>query len=432
MEAVEKRFSGCFGADRVERHGSIVMFMPMPPILDLFVVWHPLDDLGEQVADQLARHFHSATFSGLAGGAIEVYVRSVAWDGEQGPPRPLPVHEPWPNNLAAAQFTAIVPILGVHLARAFQKDERWERYMNAIFEADLSGDVGVYQLRVPGAALEGTGLAKAATNPQALSSGCATDATTLCREISQAIAQRVTKATQGVERIKVFVSHTKHHSSEEQAQNGPWLFDHVREVILSTRLEAFFDASDIQAGTDWRATLDAEASTGALLMIRTDIYSGREWTQREVVAAKRHDMPIVCLHALSKGEERGSFLMDHVPVVPCDVLDPAPSILKALNRIVDEALKRALWEAQSTYRSSDGFDWRPVHSPEPATLTPWLLNHRALEPEDPHVWIMHPDPPLGPPEYEAIVELCMLAGFSDDVEIHTPRTFAARGGKLRE
>jgi hypothetical protein len=242
----------------------------------------------------------------------------------------------------------------------------------------------------------------------------------------------VTKTTQGVERIKVFVSHTKHHSSEEQSRNGPRLFEQVREVILSTRLGAFFDASDIQAGTDWQATLDAEASTGALLMIRTDIYSGREWTQREVVAAKRHDMPIVCLHALSKGEERGSFLMDHVPVVPCDMSDPAPSILNALNRIVDEALKRALWEAQGTYRSIDGFDWRPVHSPEPTTVAPWLVGHRAVEPDDPHVWIMHPDPPLGPPEREAIVELCMLAGFSDDVEIHTPRTFAARGGRLRK
>lgn len=405
--------------------------MPIPPILDLFIVWHPLDVLGADIADQVARHFHSDTFSGLAGGAVEVYTRSTAWDGESGPPRPLPIHQAWPNNLPSAQFTAIVPIIGVHLARAFESDGRWEQYVNAIFAADLSHQIGVYQLRVPDAALDGTAIAAAASSPQALSSECATSPTTLCRELSQAITQRVTNTNRGDERIKVFVSHTKQHSAEEFARGGPWLFERVREVILSTHLDAFFDASDIQTGTDWERVLETEAGSSALLMLRTDIYSRREWTQREVLVAKRNDMPIVCLHALTQGEERGSFLMDHVPVFPCDVSDPEPSIIRALNRIVDEALKRALWHAQSAYRSSDGFDWRPVHSPEPLTMVPWLAEHRLTDPEDPHVWVMHPDPPLGPPEYDAIVELCVLAGFSENVEIHTPRTFAARGGRLR-
>ena len=53
--------------------------MPLPPILEIFVVWHPGDRDGRTVSDALMDHFHSRIFSGLAGGAFEVYNRSTGW-----------------------------------------------------------------------------------------------------------------------------------------------------------------------------------------------------------------------------------------------------------------------------------------------------------------------------------------------------------------
>ncbi len=91
-------------------------------------------------------------------------------------------------------------------------------------------------------------------------------------------------------------------------------------------------------------------------MVRTDRYASREWTQREVLAAKRHDVPIVGLIALTEGEARGSFLMDHVPTVALRDDAVTASIAASLNRLVDEVLKRALWGAQSTYIRDEGFD----------------------------------------------------------------------------
>ena len=55
---------------------------------------------------------------------------------------------------------------------------------------------------------------------------------------------------------------------------------------------------------------------GGLLAIRTDLYASRDWCQREMLIAKRAGMPVVIMDALGRGEERGSFLMDHVPRVP--------------------------------------------------------------------------------------------------------------------
>jgi hypothetical protein len=407
--------------------------MPVPPILEVYVVWHPDDALGVRVGEWLINHFHSPAYAGLAGGAVEVYLRSRGWDTPSGSPRPLPFMEPLPAGLPAGQITAVVPLMGRALARAVREDESWRSYMEAVFTADAQearhtgGEpVGVYPIRDPCADLSGSILADIAHRQQALPMKAATAAPTLARELAQAITQRLHGSA--TDRITVFLSHTKHSGSFRDT--GPRLVETVRDVIQETHLDTFFDAHDIQVGDDWEKVLDAEAGRHALLMIRTDLYASREWTQREVLTAKLHDLPVVALYAVRAQEERGSFLMDHVPVIPCPSKEPEQAIERALNRLVDEALKRALWLTQRVYLQPGGFDWLPVHAPEPVTLGAWLRVHSARRADDPHVFIMHPDPPLGPRERQVIVEMCELAGFADNIDILTPRTFATRGGKL--
>ncbi|WP_179467388.1 toll/interleukin-1 receptor domain-containing protein [Mycolicibacterium vinylchloridicum] len=406
--------------------------MALPPILDVFVVWHPDDPLGEVVLDWLTNHFHSPAFAGLAGGAVEVYGRSTGWDVPGSAPRPLGLDGSLVGVLPSAQFNAIVPVVSTPMARAYRDDPSWTAYIDYIRSAEGLKGVGVYPLRSPQSQIAGSGLDAALGSIQALPAGSVTSAGVLGRELSQAIAQRIGPSDGLTDRIRVFVSHTKHDSLEEADQDGPALFEAVRQVIAETRLAAFFDAQDLQSGSDWERELDANAENCALLMVRTDKYSSREWTQREVLAAKRHDVPIVGMYALTVGEERGSFLMDHVPSLPCNVLQSHSDIEHALNRLVDEALKRVLWLAQTTYLQDDGFDWTPVHSPEPVTLVPWLGAHKVEQPDDCHLWIIHPDPPLGPKERDVVIELCSLAGFNENVDVLTPRTFAARGGRLHK
>jgi len=411
--------------------------MPAPPILEIYVVWHPDDDLGYQVADWLTDHFHGPAFAGLAGGAVEVYRRSTGWQSPAGPPRSLPFMDPLPSGLPPAQITVVVPVLGRGMARAVRDSEEWREYMLQTFAADgeLHREappgiaVGVYPLRTPRADLSGSQLAEIAAPPQALPADAASSSATLARELAQAIAQRLHREDGGPsgDRISVFVSHTKRHTQSE-VDAGPRLVTAVRDVLQNTRLDAFFDAHDLQTGQDWEARLDAEAGRNALLMVRTDLYSSREWTQREVLAAKSHDLPVVALFAVRSQEDRGSFLMDHVPVIPCAPDGPEEAIERALNRLVDETLKSALWNAQRVYLQSQGFDWLPAHAPEPVTLASWL--QRQSNGRGPELMIMHPDPPLGPRELDVIIDLCRLAGFGGNVDVLTPRTFAARGGGI--
>lgn len=406
--------------------------MLLPPILEVFVVWHPDDELGEWVATTVADHFHSAPFAGLAGGAVEVYVRSAPWDGVGGPPRPMPFMEPLPYCLRAPQFTAVVPVVSTRFARAYDDHPAWRTYVDTVAEAHGRGGVAVYTVMDPDVDMSPTRLMGALSRPQTLPRIDRNDPAALCRELAQAIAQRVAGPDgDSAERITIFVSHTKHRSLAEDDEDGPRLYDQVRQVIAETRLADFFDARDLQTADDWVSVLDDKASTSALLIVRTDRYAGREWTQREVLQAKLNGMPAVTLHAMRDGEDRGSFLMDHLPVVVCGLDDPVPAIRAALNRLVDEALKRALWQVQTVYLHEHGFDWLPAHAPEPVTAGPWLREHRDTDADDRHVWIMHPDPPLGPKERDVLVELCSLAGFDANVDVLTPRTFASRGGRLR-
>ena len=438
--AADVGVNGLSGVDlRVGRRYGLQM--PPPPILEIYVVWHPDDELGTKVAQWLQDHFHGPAYAGLAGGAVEVYSRSMGWQDEDGPPRPLPFMQPLPAFLPRAQFTAVVPVLGTALAGAVRDQAEWDDYIAAIFAADaarltLDSPVGVFPLKDPRLNLPSTSrLATLSRRPQLLPEAAAENAATLGREVSQAIVQRLTggqQVTTSPERsresqVRVFVSHTKHHTTTQQ-EAGPHLLGRVREVIHNTRLGEFFDAADIPTGSDWEAALDAEAGRSALLMVRTDLYATREWTQREVLTAKRRDIPVVALYAVREDEARGSFLMDHVPVIPCPAKTEDQAIERALNRLVDEALKRALWREQSVYLQGDHFDWLPNHSPEPVTLVPWLASNRSERQDRRPVRILHPDPPLGECENAVIVEVCALAGIdAKDVHVLTPRTLATQG-----
>jgi hypothetical protein len=255
-----------------------------------------------------------------------------------------------------------------------------------------------------------------------------------CRDLSQGIAQIM--SGQPDAHLTAFISHTKRSASGEMGDVNA-LVALVRNVIASTHLREFFDASDLQPGTDWANVLIGKAATSALLALRTDLYPSREWCQREVLTAKRHGMPVVILDAIGYAEERGSFLMDHVPRAPVRYEAPdwkRRDVYRALNLLVDECLKRVLWKTQRDLAASrEGLDvaWWAPHAPEPVTLVQWLEDARSsgqLPEGDRKVRILHPDPPLGRDEKAVLEQMLALSGLGGRLDVMTPRQLAARGG----
>src|ERR1700682_6094899 len=107
-------------------------FAMLPPLLEIYVVWHPEDKDGATVADRLIDHFHGTAFSGLIGGEIEVRARSQGWAGPGASPRPLPFVEALPYGIAEAELTVVVPVLGVGLATTVEDDGPWREYIHQL------------------------------------------------------------------------------------------------------------------------------------------------------------------------------------------------------------------------------------------------------------------------------------------------------------
>ncbi len=408
----------------------------LPPVLEIYVVWHPGDASGAAAAGDFVQHFHGTLFSGLIGGAVEIYVRSAGWRSAADAPRPIPLPGAGPpNGVAQAEITAIVPVLGMALARAVEQEAGpWRGYVSAIAQARLDHPdrVCVLPLSISPKATDQTALGRILHGIQRIAERDASapdepEAALRCRDVAQAIAQLA-----GRLQLTVFISHTKRAGADEDGVID--LIARVRRIIGETRLKTFFDANDLQPGQDWDAALRENAKSSALLALRTDLYSSREWCQREVLIAKRAGLPVVMVDALDRGDQRGSFLMDHVPRVVlrrdadgwCDA-----DILRGLNVLVDESLKRALWQRQerlATAQREHNVAWWAPHAPEPATFAQFL----ATLPADQRApgatpRVLHPDPPLGPEERRVLDEIARLSGLTA-VDIMTPRLLAARGG----
>jgi hypothetical protein len=410
----------------------------LPPVLEVYVVWHPGDAAGEAIADQLMAHFRGTPFSGLIGGAVEVYVRSVSPSGDPADaPRSVPCTTSLPYGLAQAALTAVVLVAGQSLAKDVQKGGDWRGYVEAIADAraDAPDKVGLFPVLTHDQALDGTALGSIVGDVQVVAYGQFGEDdfnTTLTRDLAQGITQM---SPYGPDRVTVFVSHTKRLSPIESDAEST-LLDLIREVIADTRLKEFFDAHDLQPNTDWAAELRNAASTGALLAVRTDLYSSRPWCQEEVLTAKNAGMPVVVLDALTSGEERGSFVMDHVPRTPgrqdADHNWQRSDIVRVLGQVVDGCLKRVLWRTQEIEATAQGLpvqvDWWAPHAPEPTTFADWLEREGLDAVRDRPVVILHPDPPLGPSEVAVLEQLARLLNLHEDTEFLTPRGLAARGG----
>lgn len=403
--------------------------MVLDPVLEIYVIWHPDDAEGAEHAQQIVDHFHGTAYSGLIGGAVEVYVRSAPWS-EDGAPRPLPFQDEPHYGIPQPAFFAIVPIIGLGLAKALSEgDEAWLAYLQSIgaAHAEDPARVGVYPVVIDRTSLKQEQLGGLFGGILALGSGLPLDGdreeTRKIRDLAQGIAQQ--SAGPGAPRIKVFISHTKRGAEDngEQADR----IDRVFETIVRTRLDQFFDATDLQPGGDWAQELESHASTGALFCVRTDLYSSREWCQREISVAKRAGVPVVILDLLQEGEERGSFLMDHVPRIPGNVPTEIPEdmVIVALNQLVDECLKRELWRRQREIAEDGWCDWWAPHAPELLTFVDWLRTSGFDTATDGTLRILHPDPPLGRDEVEPLRDILALLGSQRRLEIVTPRTIVS-------
>ncbi len=362
---------------------------PQPPFL-MYVMWHPDSVDAAAVADRIREHFQSPRFRHVAGGErMEVLFHSAR------NPNAAPFDVAWD---ATCPVAIVVMIDG-----AVARHAEWVRYVRSLGERAESE--GLRTRMVP-VLMESSVLDRISPDEQAIrwdrwhdsteepTSRLLRDLTYECyrmlrHDLDQTRPRNEDAAKLGgyLDKVRVFLSHSKHdeHGSALANEIRRWLHAH-------TALSSFFDVTDIPAGVRFSQVIAHQLEHSVMLAIYTDSYSSREWCRREVIAAKRHGVPMVVADCLQDGDDRAFPYLGNVPVVRMNPVsrDRVPRVIA---RLLDEVLRDMLWrtrvEALPEHRAHLTFMGRP---PEFVSLAA-----RTVEPDQRGV-LVHPDPPLGDEE----------------------------------
>ena len=111
------------------------------------------------------------------------------------------------------------------------------------------------------------------------------------------------------EPIKLFLSHTKKDGS------GYAYAKSIIHHIATLNIGRFFDIYDIPPGTNFEEKIEENIKESTFLAIMSDNYSTRYWCQRELMAAKKHDRPIVIANCLEEYEDRSFSAVANLPSI---------------------------------------------------------------------------------------------------------------------
>ena len=317
------------------------MEMTTRPLFALYVMWHPSYREGREIADRLRRHFgrdlHRAVGEERGASVLE---RSEPVPGTR---TPLPID--WDD----AEFTAVV----VLVETALVDDHEWADHVRGIAQTahgngipagffPVTMDHRGLELEVVQQALRWDRWDASDTDP---ARRLVSDLThEFCRMLRHRL-DRLGSTAGGeapleryLEKIRVFLSHSKHDDSGESVARSirGWVHAH-------SPLESFFDFHDLPPGLPFdEVLLHQIGASSAVVAVHTDSYSSREWCRREVIEAKRRLVPMLVVDCLRDVDPRGMAYLGNVPVVRMEP-DQTDRIATIASCLLDEIFRTWLW-----------------------------------------------------------------------------------------
>ena len=358
-------------------------------MLAVYIVWHPNYPKGSDIAELIREHFRDGRYKNVLGDiGLSVIFRSS----------PVPDAEtPLDIDLDEAETTAIIVLAESVLAG----DAAWREYVDGLINDAEAKGLGSQVFPVT---LEKAGL-DIGSDVQALRwdrwKGNDTEREQrLIRELSYEFSRMLrhyierlkhpgedAKALERyLEKVQIFLSHSKHDGERLTLKIRDWLQQ-------SSGLSSFFDVLDIPAGTRFSDVLDLEVKRSAFVAVHTDSYSSREWCRREVIEAKRWNVPMIVANSMRDVDGRGFPYMGNVPIVRM-APNKTDRIEKVIGRLLDEVFKDFLWRCRIALAGDVGSEvlFMSRH-PELISLANLPARTEVANP-----MIVYPDPPLGDEE----------------------------------
>lgn len=369
--------------------------MPIPtrPFLVVYVAWHPDFSSGKDIARHLFDHYRREHFGNIAGGAGLSVVYRFAPDLATGAPLSIDFEE--------GETSAVVVLFDEHFSDS-------AAYMAWLGEVEAKAEGAGMRAMVFPVAMDSS-LTKAGVVEQAVRwdrwteiqkfqaklQKLTTDLTYQFSRMLRSYLERLKRPLTEdeellgyLQKVQIFLSHSKHDADGERIAKI------VRDELHDGQgFSSFFDVKDIPTGTRFDRVLLAQVRVSAVVAIHTDSFSSREWCRREIIEAKRHNVPLVVANCLQDADERGFPYMGNVPLVRMDpvLLDRIDSVI---GRLLDEVLKDFLWRCRVEMVRRDGGDVA-VFLPRP----PELISLAGLDGEaQANATLVYPDPPIGSEE----------------------------------
>ena len=380
------------------------------PFLVIYVAWHPKFADGTHLGKILYDHYRRQLYENVAGGAgISVMYRSTPATG---------LAVPSEIDFDEAETSAIVLLIDKNWAL----DTAWVAWArNLMDRADAAGlAVRVFPVAIDA---EGTSLGAAEqtvrwdrwtakSQDERQRSLISTLTYQFCRMLRSYLEQLKHPSDdeealqQYLRKVEIFLSHSKHDS------NGERIAKLIRDRLYQGEgdsLASFFDVHDIPAGLRFNKVILQKVKVSAVIAIHTDSYSSREWCRREIIEAKRWNVPLVIANSISDVDERSFPYLGNVPVVR---MEPAATdrIEYVVSRLLDEVLKDFLWRCRiqlATPRA--GADVMFIPRP------PELISLAGVE-DLAKATLVYPDPPIGAEEqrlFEAIAPAVRLRSMTE-------------------
>ena len=361
------------------------------PLFALYVMWHPSYPGGREIADRLRTHF-----------GRDLHMAIGEWRGVSVLERSAPVPgacTPLPIDWDEAEFTAVVVLAETTLV----EDDAWVAYVNDTARTAL--DRGIPAQLFP-VTMERRGLelrikqqalrldrwdVRDADRIQRLTSDLTHEFCRMLRhriDMLQGIGGGEAEFERYLEKIRVFISHSKHDGDGESVGRS------IRDWIhTNSPLDSFFDVYDIPPGLSFGDVLMHRISEGAVVAVHTDSYSSREWCRREIIEAKRRLVPMVVVDCVRDVDPRGMAYLGNVPVIRMEP-DRTDRIATVAAWLLDEVFRTWLWLCRVGRHLTDSP--RVVFTARP----PELIALAALPPHDVESapTIVYPEPLLSADE----------------------------------
>ena len=194
--------------------------------------------------------------------------------------------------------------------------------------------------------------------------------------------------------LKLFLSHAKDRAQGIAAATA------LKQFIENGPMREFFDATDIAAGYEFEGEILANIQDSTVVALHSDSYSSRYWCQREILAAKDSERPIVAIDLVNRFEDRRYPLGGNLPAIRIQVGPDNEITESALLAILQAALLETIrfFYSGLILQAYQTAGWFPVDAflsarpPEACVLA--RLAEEIEKEEDRCLDFVYPDPPI--------------------------------------